>query len=117
MLTQQTFHTASSKTPQYLAWFRLFKKEFTKHLVDNCGVLKSDIEIGKPNHFDMSGFFKKNDQWIYFRIGDLRWNKNEMLIRIAKSNKDYSGGSNNYIILCDYDHFVSGLDKFLLRFA
>jgi hypothetical protein len=60
-----------------------------------------DIAIGKPNHFDMSGFFQMdNGQMWWFRIEDLRWSKNNMLVRTAQSFKDYTGGRNQYVSLC-----------------
>jgi hypothetical protein len=95
--TKQHFESSSSKTPEYLAWHRLFKKEFTL-LLKNLGAIK--IEIGKPNHFDMSGFFQMGTGQIwYFSISDIRWSKDSMLIRAAESFKDYKGGYNQYIAL------------------
>ena len=89
------FESSSQRTPQYLKAHRIFKKEFTKILKPIC----DKIEISKPNHFDISGFFKLNDgRTYYFSIGDLRWDK-IFLIRIAKDFKDYTGGSNNFLSL------------------
>jgi hypothetical protein len=111
--TQQEFESSSCQTQQYLAWFKLFKKEFTALLVNDFCIDKNDILIGNPNHFDMSGFFKYWNQWVYFRINDLRWSKDSMLIRTAKHEKDYTGGSNHYITLSDSQRFKSGLGSFL----
>ena len=89
------FESSSQRTPQYLKAHRIFKREFKKILKPIC----KEIEISKPNHFDISGFFKLNDNRIYyFSIGDLRWDK-IFLIRIAKDFKDYTGGSNNFLSL------------------
>jgi len=100
--TQHEFESSCSRTPEYLAWHRLFKREFTKFLT-NAGC--TGIAIGKPNHFDMSGFFTKSDGenvlvW-YFSISDLREMGGcpAMLIRTAKGYKDYTGGMNQYISL------------------
>lgn len=100
--TQDYFESASYRTPEYLSWHRLFKREFTKFLV---GVGATQIEIGKPNHFDMSGFFTVNGQIWYFSISDLRWSKDSMLIRTAKSYKDYTGGVNQYVPLNRGEHY------------
>lgn len=89
--TQKNFESSSSKTPEYLSWHRLFKREFTKFLGE-CGATK--IQIGKPNHFDMSGFFTVNGRMWYFRIEDVRWSKGSMLVRIVQSYLDYHGGHN-----------------------
>lgn len=96
--TKQNFESSSSRTPEYLAWYRLFKREFTA-LLTNLGM--TGIEISHPNHFDMSGFFTnpaRNQIW-YFRIEDIRWSKDKMLIRTAKGYKDFTGGHNQYIDL------------------
>ena len=88
------FESSSVRTQQYLEFHRTFKKEFTELLKPYC----SEIEISKPNHFDVSGFFKTNKGKIYyFSISDLRWDKKEVLIRTATDFNDYVGGSNNFI--------------------
>jgi hypothetical protein len=90
------FESSTTRTPQYLEFCRVFKKEFKAVLKPYC----KEILIHKPNHFDISGFFKLNDDRIfYFSISDLRWSKENMLIRTAENFKDYSGGSNNNINL------------------
>jgi len=99
------FESSSSRTPQYLEAHRIFKREFKKVLNPIC----KEIDISKPNHFDITGFFKLNDNRIYyFSIGDLRWDKT-FLIRIAKDFADYTGGSNNFIELDD--KFIENLLK------
>ena len=91
--TQAEFESSSGKTPEYLAWHRLFKREFSAFLKSKGA---SNIEIGKPNHFDMSGFFTLGNTIWYFSISDLRGFKDNMLIRTAKHYKDYTGGMNQY---------------------
>jgi len=100
------FESSSQKTEQYSKAHRIFKREFTKILKPLC----KEIEISKPNHFDITGFFKLNDNRIYyFSIGDLRWDK-IFLIRTAEDFKDYTGGSNNFLSL-DEDFIKNLLDK------
>lgn len=111
---QQTFESSSTRTPEYLAFHRLFKREFTKLLTDlGC----SAITFGKPNHFDVSGFFTDPayQAW-YFSLSDLRWSKDKLLIRTAKDYKDYSGGSNQYIVMQEggAEHFRRDL-QFITR--
>ena len=89
------FESSSQRTPEYLKAHRTFKREFSKILKPIC----KEILINKPNHFDIGGFFKLNDDRVYyFSIGDLRWDKT-FFIRIAKDFKDYTGGSNNFLSL------------------
>ena len=108
-LTHQHFESSSGRTPQYREWHRVFKKEFTKFL-ENSGAF--GIEIGKPNHFDMSGFFMlPGKQIMYFSISDLRWFKDNMLVRTASSYKDYTGGVNKYTPLRNVEDFALGFWK------
>lgn len=112
--TQQDFESSYSKTPEYLAWHKLFKKEFTA-LLTKFGCL--GIEISKPNHFDMSGFFTRLTNGVaqpwYFSISDVRWSKSQMLIRTANHYKDYTGGHNQYVSLTDVEDFVDGLHRLI----
>ena len=106
--TQKDFENSSSRIPEYLAWYRLFKREFTAFLKER-GI--TEISFGKPNHFDMSGFFRKENQAYYFSIGDLRGFKDDMLIRTAKDFKDYTGGTNQSILLKSVETFTDGFNR------
>lgn len=112
--TQGQFESSSSRTPEYLAWHRLFKREFTKFLTSHG---MTGIEFSKPNHFDISGFFKDGgkDQIWYFRIEDIRWSKDNMLIRTAQHYKDFTGGRNEYIPLNRSAHVFTENFKTILK--
>ena len=102
--TQKHFESSSGRTMEYLVWHRLFKREFTEFLTD---LGATNIQIGKPNHFDMSGFFTHNGQIWYFSVGDLRIQsfKNKILIRAATSYRDFTGGYNQYASLLNDEDF------------
>jgi hypothetical protein len=102
-LTQSHFESSSGRTPEYLSWHRKFKNAFKKFLTERGA---TDVQIGKPNHFDMSGFFTVKGQAWYFSISDIRWSKEKMLVRTAKDYKDYTGGRNLFVTLSPTDnHF------------
>jgi len=106
--TKEHFESSCSRTPEYRAWHRLFKREFKKFLTTTGA---TEIDIGSPNHFDISGFFRMADgQAYWFRIEDLRWSKDRMLVRQAKDFKDYTGGFNQYARLDTVEHFIKDLD-------
>lgn len=98
------FESSSGRTPEYLEWHRLFKREFTKFLKDE-GI--TEISIGKPNHFDMYGFFtdQRGQPW-YFSVGDIRWSKDNMMVRTARDYKDFTGGRNQYVSLANVEKFT-----------
>lgn len=112
--TKQKFQSSCGHTVQYLNWFEVFKNGFTRFLKKN-GV--TGIKFEKPNHFDIFGFFRNGEQIYYFRIEDLRWAKDKMLIRTAKHYTDYSGGCNEFVSLNSVKEFeqdfnyVLGLNK------
>jgi hypothetical protein len=103
-LTQSHFESSSSRTPEYLSWHRKFKNAFKKFLTANGA---TDIQISKPNHFDMSGFFTVKGQDWYFSISDLRWSKESMLVRTVRDYKDFTGGRNQYVVLDQGDFIFS----------
>jgi len=108
-LHAEEFESSTRKTEQYKVFHRTFKREFSLALYDiDC----KDVQIGKSNHFDISGFFMAHDnQWWYFRIEDLRWWKDRMLIRTADHPQDYTGGSNTFIPVDD--DLISNIDKLI----
>ena len=61
------------------------------------------INVGR-NHYSFSAFITDTENhYIYLSISDVRFFRNEwftnVLIRTAKSEKDYTGGSNKYYSL------------------
>ena len=88
--------SSSQTTPEFLATYKIFKKEFTKILKDKgC----TDIQIGK-GHFYVSGFFTSGTGQIwYFSCQDFRDPPKNLMYRTAKHYKDYTGGSNQWAAL------------------
>lgn len=90
------FESSSQRTPQYLEFHKVFKRELTNLLQPHI----QKIEFSKPNHFDATSFFQMKDGRIfYFSLSDLRWFKDSLMIRTAKDFKDYTGGTNHNIKL------------------
>lgn len=108
-LLHAEFESSTTRTPQYLTFCRVFKRQFKKLLNETFDI--NNIEISKPNHFDQTGFFElKNGRTYYFSIGDLRWSKN-FLIRTAQNFKDYTGGNNQYCNIEDFESFMNDLKR------
>jgi hypothetical protein len=101
------FESSSSKTPE----FKQFARDFLSDLKKLC----EGYEIVNKNigHFYVSGFLKKDDKFVYFSVSDVRHFPNEwfnkVLIRTAKNEKDYSGGSNKYTNLKEIKNSVDNL--------
>lgn len=84
--------------------FLKFKRDFKKNIMKQLGEGYS-IEMS-DNKYDFHGFIKYEDSYMYFSIDDVRYGDNAwyhcILIRSAKHNKDYIGGSNSYVHLDDF---------------
>ncbi len=94
--------SSSVKTPELKALSSAFKSALKKEL-DSIGATLEGYSLG---HFDMNGFFKKDEQLYYFSFGDVRGmeftlargSKVLMMYRKAQHLKDWSGyGGNNWI--------------------
>lgn len=70
------------------------------------------VKVNK-NHYEFSAFFLCNNKYIYFNVSDVRFFSNswynKVLIRTAKSQTDYSGGSNNYTSLVNLEKSIRRL--------
>lgn len=103
------FESSSALTDE----FSSFSKDFKKHLKSIAGI---DYELDfSRSHFDCSGFFKskKTEKFCYFSISDVRhfpdsW-YNNLLVRTAENEKDFTGGSNNYCKLTDLKENIKRL--------
>ena len=84
--------------------YKTFQNKYINYLRSIC---KDNgwqlINVGR-NHYTFSAFITDNENhFIYLSISDVRFFQNEwfnhVLIRTAKSEKDYTGGSNKYYSL------------------
>lgn len=98
------FESSSGKTPEFLAFVRTFKKEFTKEL-EFLGATNIQFSRG---HFYVSGFFTVGTKMFYFNLGDVRGMDysmkhnpgscmSQLLYREVQHYKDYTGGMNRYV--------------------
>ena len=86
----QNFEQGSYNSPSYLAFARTFKSEFKKQL-EGVGAKLHKFNVG---HFYFSGFFTKGEKMYYFswHNGDVN-----LMYRTAKHDKDFTGGSNQWV--------------------
>jgi len=107
-LLRQTFESSSSLTPQFQHFYMTFRSDMKRFLKDR-GAKEFKFSRG---HFEVSGFFTMpDDQVWYFSIGDVRWFKEWMLLRTAKSYEDYTGGSNCQVKLGSEEEFTEDFER------
>ena len=98
------FESSSGKTPEWLTFFKTFKREFTKEL-QSIGAQNIVFNRG---HFYLSGFFTVNGLIYYFSLSDVRGMDyglrnnpdscmSQLLFRRAAHYKDFTGGQNHYV--------------------
>lgn len=128
-MLKDTFDKLNKLNYGYEYWYELSSgttpKEFndwvTKHsnqikkVLSEFGITKFD-KVSK-NHFSYTMFaYSEATGWIYISIGDVRSPLEKILIRTAENNKDYSGGSNNYISLRNVEVFEGSLNTIITSF-
>lgn len=97
------FQSSTTKTPEFKTFAREFKKAMQEQ-VKEC----FDIVNYSVGHFYVSGFLKHKEtgEFWYFSISDVRGFGNEwlqdVLYRTAEHEKDYTGGSNQYMPLAQF---------------
>ena len=89
------FESSSGLTEEFAQFAKDFKKELVKRVS-----MEWELVNWSRGHFEVSGFLKNKTtgKYIYFSTSDVRhfpnsW-YNDILIRTAEHDKDYTGGSN-----------------------
>ncbi len=97
------FESSSQRTPEFTAFARMFCAHIQKQAKEN-GLEVINFSTG---HFYCSGFFKNKNtgKFAYFSISDVRHFQdswiNDVLLRTAEHEKDYTGGSNRSVNIQD----------------
>lgn len=104
------FSSGSSIGPDFKSFSLKFRNWLRKNIPGGTQLYNYN-----RGHYIISGFIERNGKYVYFSVGDVRfshsWSTN-ILIRTAKSVKDYTGGSNNYTTL---ERFSTDVDCLLNR--
>lgn len=96
------FESSCYKTEEFKAFSRLFRSELKKLLPEGYTLIGFSI-----GHFYISGFVynESTKKYAYFSIADVRFFRNEwyyhMLVRTARSDRDFIGGANQYTTFYD----------------
>jgi len=108
------FVSSTVETEEFKQFFRRYKSALKKALPDGLKIIDF-----YSNAFDGSGFITDGEHYVYFSFSDVRFLKNEwyhhILIRTAKHEKDYTGGTNQYTSLPKFGEDVQGLLDWMKR--
>jgi hypothetical protein len=101
-----TFQSSSGLTEEFAAFARDFRAWVKKNLPEGAR-----LDTWSRGHFEVSGMIERGGRFVYFSTSDVRFFKDrwadDILIRTAKHNRDWTGGQN-----CR-----AGLDNFRDRVA
>ena len=82
--------------------FKKFFSEFRSAFKKECKKFGIEVIPFKINHYCFTGFVRKDNEYVYFSVGDVRcdgvWFK-RVLYRTAKHERDWTGGANNWTTL------------------
>lgn len=104
------FESSTVKTPEFKSFARAYKKALQDKLGDNFEIMNWSV-----GHFHISAFIfnKINKKYVYLSCPDVRWSENEwrdnILIRTAQNETDYTGGVNHFTVLDELLYDVSKL--------
>ena len=83
--------------------YKEFERKYINYLKTICKENGWEFVRALKNHYEFSAFLEVDYHFIYVSISDVRFFQNEwynnILIRTAKSDVDYTGGSNHYTTL------------------
>lgn len=83
--------------------YKVFQTKYVNYLKALCKDNDLDFVKANKSHYCFSCFMKRNDGYVYLSISDVRFFPNEwynhILVRMARSETDYTGGNNNYTTL------------------
>lgn len=92
--------------------FTKIYRKMIKSMIKNEGW---ELSFPTLNYCEVSFFIRNQNKYVYVSTSDFRWGneewRNNILIRTAKNDKDYHGGSNYYTSL---EEFVDNV-KYLFK--
>lgn len=90
---RQGFESSCFKTREFRQFATWFRNDLKKVLGANEEIVNFNV-----GHFYVSGFIRRYDgSFSYFSISDVRFFPDaRVLVRTAKHEKDYTGGTNHY---------------------
>ena len=105
------FESSCGLTPEFQSFYGNIRSHLKKELGNDF-----DFSI-RRGHFEFYGFAKnkQTEKWAYFSASDVRYFKDawhdNLLIRTALNDRDYTGGSNCYTTFPKLKDGLIGLTK------
>ena len=96
--------------------FKVFARKYKNHIQKQLKSVGLELTNFSSGHYIGSGFVTNGSKFVYFSYSDVRhfpnsW-FNNILIRTAEHEKDYTGGHNNYTTL---ENFAEDVKRLITR--
>jgi len=102
-----SYPNISKIAPDFNSYANKLKTKIKEH-IKNTGI---ELVSFEKNYYYVSGFLKKNNEFVYFSTSDYRniFKNDKILIRTAKNKKDFTGGRNNFTSINDFGNNINKL--------
>jgi hypothetical protein len=102
-----SYPNISKIAPDFNSYANNLKTKIKEH-IKNTGI---ELVSFEKNYYYVSGFLKKNNEFVYFSTSDYRniFENDKILIRTAKNEKDFTGGRNNFTSINDFGNNINKL--------
>ena len=93
-----------------------FQNAFNRMAKDIAAHINAEVVKTLKGHYDGSMFFKRGDRYVYVHYGNsvnrthIDFGSSFIYCRTAKSDSDYTGGTNNFVSL---NELADKIDKLL----
>lgn len=93
-----------------------FQNAFNRMAKDIAANINAEVVKTLKGHYDGSMFFKRGDRYVYVHYGNsinrthIDFSNSFIYCRTAKSDSDYTGGTNNFVSL---NELADKIDKLL----
>lgn len=100
--------------------YRQFQTALIREISNYAKAVDATVVSNTKGHYDTSCFVRRNGKFVYIshssalsrRAGNVEIDLDSFLIRTARHEKDYTGGSNQY---CHLSKLQSMIDKLLTQ--
>lgn len=99
--------------------YRLFQNAFVKEISAIAESIGANVATSHKGHYDTSCFVERQGKFVYIHHDStlerdmgcyVEIDLNGILIRIAESEKDYTGGANHH---CDFQYLKENINRLL----
>lgn len=90
-----------------------FQTRFINALRKTCNSIDAKLVSTMKGHYILSAFIERDGKYVYLSLSDVRFRQdgwiNDLLVRTAQNEKDYTGGYNNRATIYNLEEKIEAL--------